>query len=68
MTPQERNEYQNELRLLKELHQIYLDMPQLGGSDTERTDHMLVIMETIYEIQQLLNNDTNEPADDQLLD
>jgi hypothetical protein len=68
MTSQERSEYEDEVRLLKELHRIYLGTPQLGGNEDERTEHLLVIMERIYDIQQLLNSKPDEPTNAPSLD
>jgi len=55
MTEEEKQELQDEKKYLQMLHQIYLETEELGFTPEERVEHLLDIMERIFEIGKLLN-------------
>jgi len=54
MFPEEKEALREEKSFLVMLHQIYLENPELGFSEEERTEHLLDIMVRISEIDKLL--------------
>ena len=55
MSDSERQELEDELRILQLIQHTYLEHPQLGRNESERTEHLLDVMERIAEIQSFLN-------------
>ncbi len=63
MTNAQREEIEEEIRILKTIHQAYLTHPELGGPEAQRVEHLLDIMERIDELQTLLTRTDHGPTD-----
>lgn len=68
MSEKEKQEYEEEIRILKLIHQTYLEHESLGGTQEERVEHLLDIMERIAEIQELLKEANHDEGHTDALD